>query len=246
MGKIIKNAIASLLFSASLVAVPSMCEKRSYAVGDAGYGTEISYEFPKTNTEFFGYRRLSDSKNLRNITKNKIPKNVRNTIQEIVSYAGEKDTLYVPIYSLNLRGVPPTHCSRYSRFAAEDLFNLDYKKDSLSDGVDAWNLRYHNKIIETSDNFSKDNLEELVSEEIIQPGMIVGFYNPKSKYKNGKDEKGKKRLYTHVGVYLGQGEDGEMKFAHQWGSKTQVNNLHWFYGKKLIPKEILDAPKETN
>lgn len=177
------------------------------------------------------YRKISD---------NKKSSRAKKLHPHILSYAGETDTLYLPEYSyLGKNGVPSTNCPRYARFTAKDLFNLDYSKEE-----GAWDLRYGTKIIKSSNVFGIDSLNKFVDEKILQPGMIIGFYNPKSPYNNGRDKMRNKRRYTHVGVYLGQDEYNEITLAHQWGSKTRVDNIFWFYRKGLIPKEILDVKNQ--
>lgn len=247
--KFLNKTAAIALLNTALVVAPMMYEKKGYAgQHNQNFNEFVKIEIP---ANYFGYRRLSDNRDERKITKDKKPKYVKKTIQEIVTYAGEKDTLYVPIYQTDgERGVPtsPPNCARYSRFASEDIFGLKYNYDEDVKPVKrgAWNYRHYNEgIVSMEKGFSLDSLEKLVDSRIIQPGMLVGIYNPKSKYRNGKDVKGDKRAYTHIGVFLGEDSEGKMKIAHQWGKKTQVNTIDWFYEKGLVPKEILDVPDEN-
>ena len=55
----------------------------------------------------------------------------------------------IPEYSKGY--VNSTNCSRYARFAARDLFGIDYKVNPKNNIADAWDMRYFNKIAEHSD-----------------------------------------------------------------------------------------------
>ena len=126
------------------------------------------------------------------------------------------------------------HCSEYATLSAKKLFNKDYNFDN------SWNLRYSNKII--SKIKDKEELISLAEDTILKPGMIVGFENPDSRYKNYRDRKGKKAEYTHTSLYLGtNGKD--LQFAHQFGKKIEKISLTELFDKNLIPKEILDSQK---
>jgi hypothetical protein len=180
------------------------------------------------------YRKLSDSKDLRAVTKDKKSRNIRRVHPTIVSYAGETDTLYIPEYVLNESGVPSTHCSRYVRKMTKDVFGLDYPQN------EAWKIRDGSEIVKSSNKgFTKDEVGKMIENREIHPGMIFGFYNPESSY----NKKG--RLYTHVGGLVGIA--GEIPLvSHQFGKETKVDSLDWFYGKGMKLMEILDVPKEKN
>jgi cell wall-associated NlpC family hydrolase len=131
-----------------------------------------------------------------------------------------------PIYSETV--VPPMMCSRYVRLAAHDLFGINYPQ------ADAWNLRSKNDIEEIPIN---NNLEELVKAGKVKPGMIIGTYNPTSKYNDVAKKAG--AGYTHVLIYIGN-EDGKLIFADKFGKKTRSKlTLEELKNSHLEPREAL-------
>ncbi len=196
--------------------------------GVAALGTALTFgNFDKAyapNLNIF----IEDNFSYRKIGNNFKP-NVKRIHKEILSYAGETDTLYIPEYPLNESGVPSTHCSRYAKKMAKDVFNLDYPSGN------AWDIRKNSKIIlDSKEGFTPEEIDSLVKIKEIQPGMLFGIYNPKSHYNH------RKRLYTHVGGYLANLDNAPM-IAHQWGSETRVDSLKWFYNQGMRIVEILDA-----
>jgi hypothetical protein len=194
------------------------------------------------------YRKLSDSKSLRKIRFNQRPKNIKKVYKEIVSYGGETDTLYIPEY--RSWKIPSTNCSRYSRFSSEDVFGLkyNYDEDVIPRKRGAWNLKYYNKIVKTSDKgFSEEELEKLSKDNVLQPGMMILFYNPKSNYKNWKDKTGKKVKVTHSTTYLGNDpSNGDLKVMNQLKSNSKPIDINYLLDKGWLAKEILDAPDSDN
>lgn len=179
----------------------------------------------------------------RDITHNFKSTGARKLHDEIVSYAGKTDTLWVPEYSL--RDVAPTNCAKYVRTATKDIFDIDYNydEDVLPRKRGAWNYRYYNKIVNSSDEgFDKDEIITQINNKDLQPGMIAGIYNPTSHYNNWKDKNGERVKYTHLAVFLGLDESGNPIFANQLGKKTKVVSLDYFLEKGWKVKEILDVP----
>ncbi len=134
----------------------------------------------------------------------------------------QEGEIKAPVYNI-FTGLHPGNCSAYVRKAGAEIFNKNYSFSS------AWNRRYHDKVISQVKNFS-----ELDGK--IEPGMIVGFYNPKSRYNKALDEKGRERKYSHVALYLGDG-----KFAHQLGAKTRVDTASDLEKLGWVPREIIDS-----
>lgn len=151
------------------------------------------------------------------------------TIPVQVVENGKTKTLNIPVY--DEYSVPKNYCSRYIRFAAKDIFGLEYPKK------DAWNQRYHNHIV--AELKEESQLEKLVCEGKIKPGEIIGVYNPKSLYNLRKDEADKKVEYTHVALYLGTNCFGEPLLAHHYGKKTEVISVSELRKRGLMPKEAL-------
>jgi len=141
-----------------------------------------------------------------------------------------------PVYS-ELE-VPANYCSRYARFAAKDLYDINYPAD------DAWKLRNHDsvgtiRISEVSD------LDKLVDECRLKPGMVVGMFYPKSKY-NGREDV-EKAGYTHVVLYVGKDEKAQLHFVDKFGSKTRRKTLGELHrDNKLVPKEIIYNKEHFN
>ena len=137
--------------------------------------------------------------------------------------------LHVPKYN-QWFGVKPTRCSAYARRAAKDIFNLTYSK------ANAWDRVYTDECV--SEVRELHSLDELADEGVLNPGMIVGFYNPSSKFKEETDSRGNGVEFTHVALYLGQ-KNGEPLFAHQFGKKTRVDSLDGLARLNIEPRVVL-------
>ncbi|MCD4771464.1 LysM peptidoglycan-binding domain-containing protein [archaeon] len=107
------------------------------------------------------------------------------------------------------------NCTGYSVLAAIDAFN---KKDMIY--AEAWKLGDKNKVI-AQVNGNKD-LREL-ADKTLEPGMIVGFYNPHSDY----NEKAKKEGagYTHTATFVGKRNDGKLIFYHKYVDRMEKISL---------------------
>ena len=154
-----------------------------------------------------------------------------NTIGKNESATAQSDSSVFrngPIYSDSK--VPANMCSRYVRLAAEDLFGLKYPN------VDAWDIRDDSRVREIEID-AENTLEKLAGQGKLKPGMLVGVYNPTSKYNARAKEDG--AGYTHVMLYLGQ-IDGELLFADKFGKNTRPKiSLNEIKSKGLQPKELM-------
>ncbi len=124
-------------------------------------------------------------------------------------------------------------CSQYSRLAAKKLFGKEYNSGH------AWNLRYSNKVVHEIQK--QESIKDLIIRDKLEPGMLIGVYQPRSSYKNRKDEKGQKVKYTHVITYLGLNNQGKPEFVNQLGRRIQRITDEDFSKKKFTPKEIIDS-----
>lgn len=253
----LKKAMASALISGATILVPSMCEKTVYP-NETNLKVSSKYSLEETINKSTDYRALRENKELRNITKNHKPRNVVKTYPEIVSYNNEIDTLFVPKYQTHgEKGVPKTNCSRYARFSLEDLFGLkyNYDEDVAPKKRGAWNLKYYNPIVAQSEQgFTKEELEKMVEDRVLQPGMMVLFYNPNSNYRNWKDKTGKKVDVTHVGGFIGNETSilgnkvstNKMRIINQLEADSRPKDMSYFLDKGWKVKYILDAPKQED
>ncbi len=145
------------------------------------------------------------------------------------------DEIQAPQYN-----TPRDYCSRYARFAAKDLFEKEYAWDH------AWNLRYKDKIVhEIQEN---DTFKDLITKNILNPGMIVGIKQPdyRTSHENTRDLKGEKAKYTHVILYAGLNDNGQPEFLHQYGWKKEKITQEDFKKYKFTPIEILTTKKQQN
>jgi hypothetical protein len=128
--------------------------------------------------------------------------------------------------------VPANMCSRYVRLVAKDLFGIAYP------GVDAWELRNSPGIDEIPVKSNKD-LEKLAEFEFLLPGMVLGLYNPQSKYNSRAEESG--AGYTHVALYLGRDKNGKLYFSDKFGknTRTRVSLDEMLEMGNLEPRELL-------
>ncbi|MEK6925334.1 MAG: hypothetical protein AABW71_03805 [Nanoarchaeota archaeon] len=138
--------------------------------------------------------------------------------------------LHGPIYSDMT--VPANMCSRYVRFAANDLFGIQYPN------ANAWDIRDASNVSEIPVN-SKEDVIKLAKDRFMKRGMALGLYNPKSKYNNVAQNDG--AGYTHVALYLGMDRDGRMYFADKFGKETRKRtSLDELLEKgNLQPRELL-------
>lgn len=248
--KFMKKTLVALLTSAMFV-LPSVYDKSSSAGG--GINSE-NKEVRKEILDFYNCRKLSDSKYTRKINKNHKPRNVRKTIKKIVSYAGETDTLYIPVYSS--KEVGPYDCGKYSSNVAEDVFNLKYNRNHT------WNLKYFNKTTKLDKDFKAEDLDSLVDRRILQPGMKLICHNSKSGYNSTPKDKhldimGNEINETHDLDYLSQdAQTGSALFSHLWtyrekpkkGEKKgklnfiqEVIDINGLKKYGLQPREIIDV-----
>ena len=154
-------------------------------------------------------------------------KSVEDKVQED-NIADNKIVPEAPVY--DEYKVPAGYCARYVRYAARDLFGVEYPS------ADAWKLRDADGIDEIK--VSNDNLENLANKDRLKPGMLVGVYNPKSKYNS--NEEVKKVGYSHVVLFLGKDKDGRLWFADKFGSKTRKKTIEDLKKENgLVPVEVL-------
>lgn len=147
------------------------------------------------------------------------------------TFSGMKPVkLSVPVY--DEKSVPANNCSKYARLAAGDVFGLSLPP------AHAWDRRYHDLIVADAEEGS---LESLAQQGVLNPGMVVGIYNPRSLFNVKKDMKGKRVKYTHVGLYLGTNYSGDILIAHKYGSRTEVTDLGTLERKGLKVREVLSA-----
>ncbi len=152
------------------------------------------------------YAQLSD---LNNGTNKPIKFGTEKEIVQVRDYSNKK-IKDGPIYSEDK--VPANMCARYVRCAAEELFGIKYPV------ADAWDIRDDINVEEIKVD-SKNTLENLAKDGSLKEGMIVGFYNPNSKYNARAEEDG--AGYTHVMIYLGKDEE-KLFFADKFGKKTRI------------------------
>jgi len=133
-----------------------------------------------------------------------------------------------PVYSDEQ--VPANICSRYVRLAAKDLFGIEYPS------ADAWDIRDDSRVKEIRLD-GTNSLEWLIDSGNLKPGMLVGVYNPTSRYNQRASQDG--AGYTHVMLYLGN-DGGEPFFADKFGKKTRPKiSLKDLNDSGLKPREIL-------
>lgn len=161
------------------------------------------------------------------------------SIEVLVAEAGETRALQVPVYSLE--HVPSGYCSRYARYAANELFNKKYP------GMDAWNRRYHDEVVVPLGEIeSVEDLPALAQEGRLKPGNIIGLNYPESTHNNDIDEKGNKASYTHVALYLGKNPEGKLLFAHEYKELTEIMDLEKMKERNLGPREVLNTPSRED
>jgi len=138
--------------------------------------------------------------------------------------------LFVPAYSL--AELPKLNCSAYVRKAAKELFNKTYST------CHAWDRRYFDKLM--CDVGGRD-LESLVEEEILKPGMVIGTFIVGSGYRDREDCRGDGVKYTHNMLYLGRDIRKKPIFAQQVGSITSIVTEKEVEDELSIPMEVIDS-----
>ncbi len=164
----------------------------------------------------------------RNYTKEQIRTSVERGLQDIVR--GEVPD--GPVY--DSKTLPSTNCSRYIRLSAKDLFGKNYPSG------DAWDLRDKEGVEEIRVN-SYEDLKKLFGSGHLKQGMVLGIYNPKSRYNSRAEKSG--AGYTHVALFLGE-KNGELYFADQFGSQIRTKMSDSDLKRKgLEPREVLFLDK---
>lgn len=119
-------------------------------------------------------------------------------------------------------------CSIYTNLAAKNLFGLEYH---LGHG---WCRGYNGDLKvrewETPRLSNYDELKYMAENGYLKPGMIVGFYHPRSKWLGIGDmrkcsipKKAKRPSFTHNSLYIGRDKNNELFFAEQ----------NWRYERKI-------------
>lgn len=140
--------------------------------------------------------------------------------------------LDINVYNpIKLRGAK---CALRAREIAEEHFGKEYAPG------DAWDRPSLDTVVAKGDNLS---LDELNSEGVLQPGMLVGFYNPRSSHSQGTDMQGKPRELNHLAVHLGKGKNGKQLFAHQYGPEISVVTEDVFRELGYTARYVFDAKK---
>jgi hypothetical protein len=129
--------------------------------------------------------------------------------------------------------IKQSHCARYTRLQAKNLFNLEFPANN------AWDLIYFTEIVE-----NLNSLEDLKNSKKLKPGNVILCYNPLSNFNGKKDIKGNEIKFTHTLLYLGEDFNEEKIFIHQYINEQVIINLEEISGYKLIPKYIL-KPKNN-
>ncbi len=138
------------------------------------------------------------------------------------------EILNVPRYGALKLGI--FNCSKYTRFAAKELFNKKYNP------CHAWNRRYNSdEVVEVKDS---DIYSKILQAE---PGSIIGINVPFSNYQNGLDEKHQQRELTHVILYLGINKDGEPLFSEQSKAKCNILGIEDLENKGYKAREIYNV-----
>lgn len=165
---------------------------------------------------------------------------VKSNLEKTVGFLEDEDlgaSNFDSIPALAKFKLESLNCSKYVQLAAQEHYG---EVDSFPQR-DAWNMRYASKIVAKLKTKNKyDEMEVLREEGVLKPGMVLGVYNPFSIYRNTLDESGHKAKYTHVMLYVGKDEEGNLLFDHQWNKKTMRVGFDWMKENYLNPIEILD------
>lgn len=135
----------------------------------------------------------------------------------------------VPVY--NHIKLKSGNCSGYVRLAAKDIFGEEYQPETA-----AWDRRHKDMPICKVER--NEQLVELAEQGILQPGMIVGVFYPRSTHLNEMGMDGEKVPYTHNMLYLGRNDEGKLVFAEQFG-RIRTRTLEQFAENGLEAREII-------
>ena len=163
--------------------------------------------------------------------------------------------------------LPSSHCSKYARLVAEQIFGLKYNP------ANAWDLHKVNNSVWFADkdaNNLKNVLDQyglgveelynfknlallgkkklnLINEGIIEdmkphlkPGHVIGTYCFASSYNSSE------RNYSHIVIYAGKDNIGKDHIFHQFKSEVFSESLEGLMFSQpfniLIPREIISPP----
>ncbi len=99
------------------------------------------------------------------------------------------------------------YCTMYARLAAEKMFGIKYERG------DAWVFAKNNRSIWKGATARVSDVQA-----IIQPGNVIGLYNPKSTYNS------RERAYTHTALYVGKAE-GKHWVMQRIGTSDRLETL---------------------
>lgn len=139
-------------------------------------------------------------------------------------------TLYVPVFPLSedMSGM----CAKYARLASKELFGRHF---SISP---AWNRRYFDRRVSSEVGAS---LVPWVSNGTLQPGMILGVFNPRSNFLRTPDACGREAPYTHNALFLGMTDTNEPLLAENVGQLVYVRTEEEQRAAGFIPAEIFSG-----
>jgi len=138
----------------------------------------------------------------------------------------------VPVYN-TFTGLRFGLCSAYVRKASDEIF----PENEAYSYSDAWERPQNDKLIAQIDSFS--DIDSLLVEGSVTPGMVVGVRVPGSEY-NDRGEFD----FGHVMLLLGEDRYGEELYAHQWGAKTHVHSRTQLENYGFAPKVVV-SPREN-
>ena len=124
-------------------------------------------------------------------------------------------------------------CSRYARLFAKEHFGIRYAS------AHAWDRKYVDRIVCEVDSNKK--LIDYIKSGLVSPGMMIGVYNPDSKWNDELDSRGNKIVSSHVLLYLGE-NGGSPIFTDQFASDFLFRNVNDFDNDGLVAK-MVTAPK---
>ena len=99
------------------------------------------------------------------------------------------------------------YCTMYARLAAEKMFGIKYERG------DAWVFAQKNRSIWKGATARVSDVQT-----ILQPGNVIGLYNPKSNYNS------REREYTHTALYVGKAE-GKHWVMQRIGTSDRLETL---------------------
>lgn len=153
------------------------------------------------------------------------------TIPVVVRENGVNKTLAVLQY--NLIKVPPGRCAQTARLEAHDLFGKEYVPGN------AWDRIHLDRIVRKLG--AADSLEQLASDGVLQPGMLIGFYNSQTSLADQKDMYGNPAEFTHIGTFLGVAPDGKALVYEQNGIARRARTSREMRNDGLEPRYLFDA-----